>query len=338
MLVVRPVRSSDHPKLLELAQLAGIGMTSLPPDSHVLEQKIQRAVASFQGRPEYEGGESFLFVLENDETGELVGTAGIVAHVGLRRPFYSYKRSMIVQASQVVNIYSEHHVLHMVNDYTGASEIGSLFLRKDYRKHGVGPFLSRSRYLLMAQFSHLFSDIVIAEIRGVHDEQGNSPFYEHVCRHFFKMEFKLADMVHATKGGQFISDLMPKYPVYIDLLAEEAREVIGQPFQSSAPAMRLLEREGFTHQGYVDVFDAGPTMQAETTSISSVQASRLLEVSSVEEQIEGDKWIVSNTVLGDFRVVHTPLDLHVENGKVSISKNAAAALRVQVGDQIRVVF
>lgn len=338
MLVIRPVRSSDHPKLLELARLAGIGMTSLPPDSHVLEQKIQRAVASFQGKPEYEGGDSFLFVLEDDETGDIVGTAGIVAHVGLRRPFYSYKRSMIVQASQVVGVYSEHHVLHMVNDYTGASEIGSLFLRKDYRKNGVGPFLSRSRYLMMAQFPHLFSDIVIAEIRGVHDDQGNSPFYEHLCKHFFKMEFREADLIHATKGGQFISDLMPKYPIYIDLLSDEARSVIGMPFQSSAPAMRLLEREGFTHQGYVDVFDAGPTMQAETASITSVANSRLLEVSSVEESVEGDKWIASNTVLGDFRIVNTPIDLHMENGKVTINKKAAAALRVQVGDSIRVVF
>lgn len=338
MLVVRPVRSSDHAELLKLAELAGIGMTSLPPDSHVLEQKIQRAVASFQGKPDYQGGESFLFVLEDDATGELAGTTGIVAHVGLRRPFYSYKLSMIVQASQVVDVYSEQEVLHMVNDYTGASEIGSLFLKKEYRRDKIGMFLSRCRYLMIAQFPDIFSEIVIAEIRGVHDDDGNSPFYEHLCKHFFKMEFREADMVHATKGGQFISDLMPKYPIYVDLLDKEAREVIGQPFKSSAPAMKLLMKDGFTHQGYVDVFDAGPTMQAETQGISSVAASRELEVSEVREHVEGDKWIVSNTVYGDFRVVHAPIERLVENGKVAICKNVAHALRVQPGDKIRAVF
>lgn len=336
MLVVRPVRSHDHPKLLELAKLAGIGMTSLPPDTHVLEQKIQRAVASFQGKPEYPGGESFLFVLEDDETGELIGTTGIVAHVGLRRPFYSYKLSMIVQASQVVDVYSEQQVLHMVNDYTGASEIGSLFLKKEYRRDAIGQFLSRCRYLMLAQFPHLFGRLVIAEIRGVHDEQGNSPFYEHLCKHFFKMEFTQADTIHATKGGQFISDLMPKYPIYVNLLDAEAREVIGQPFASSAPAMKLLEKEGFTHQGYIDVFDAGPSMQAETANITTVQASQLLEVEAVEEKLDGEKWIISNTVQSDFRVTFAPL--RIVDGKARVCRNVAAALRVQTGDVVRVVL
>ena len=40
MLVVRPVATSDHAEILALAKEAGIGMTSLPPDSEVLEQKI----------------------------------------------------------------------------------------------------------------------------------------------------------------------------------------------------------------------------------------------------------------------------------------------------------
>ena len=336
MLVVRPVRSSDHPKLLELAELAGIGMTSLPPDTHVLEQKIQKAVASFQGKPEYEGGETFLFVLEDDESGEIVGTTGIVAHVGLRKPFYSYKLSMIVQASQVVDVYAEQRVLHMVNDYTGASEIGSLFLKKEYRRDGIGKFLSRCRYLMLAQFPELFGDLVIAEIRGVHDEQGNSPFYEHLCKHFFKMEFALADTIHATKGGQFISDLMPKYPIYVDLLDAPAQEVIGKPFTSSAPAMKLLQKEGFTHEGYVDVFDAGPSMQAETANICTVKDSQLLEVAIVEESVKDDRYIISNTVLSDFRVVFAPLE--IVDGKARICKNVAAALRVQPGDSIRVAF
>lgn len=335
MLVIRPVRSSDHAELLNLAELAGIGMTSLPPDSYVLEQKIQRAVASFQGKPDYKGGETFLFVLEDDETGELVGTTGIVAHVGLRKPFYSYKLSMIVQASQVVDVYSEQQVLHMVNDYTGASEIGSLFLKKDYRRDKIGMFLSRSRYLMMAQFPDIFSDLVIAEIRGVHDDDGNSPFYEHLCKHFFKMEFTKADMVHATKGGQFISDLMPKYPIYVNLLDEPAQAVIGKPFTSSAPAMKMLEREGFTHEGYVDVFDAGPSMQSETKAIKTIQESQLLEVAIVEESVKTDKWIISNTVVSDFRVVFAPLE--IIEGKACICKNVAAALRVQPGDRIRVV-
>ena len=66
--------------------------------------------------------------------------AGIVSHVGMKRPFYSYKLSTIVQASHNVRIYSLQNVLHMVNDYTGVTEIGSLFLLPDYRRDGIGKF------------------------------------------------------------------------------------------------------------------------------------------------------------------------------------------------------
>jgi arginine N-succinyltransferase len=336
MLVVRPVRSHDHAELLALAKLAGIGMTSLPPDSHVLEQKIQRAVASFQGKPEYERGESFLFVLEDDESGRLIGTTGIVAHVGLRRPFYSYKLSTIVQASRDVNIYSLQKVLHMVNDYTGASEIGSLFLSPDFRKDGLGRFLSRCRYLVIAEFPHLFDTRVISEIRGVQDAEGESPFYNNLARHFFQMDFKEADFIHATQGGQFIADLMPKYPIYVNLLPASAQAVIGEPFAASKPAKGLLEKEGFTNQGYVDVFDAGPTMQADAASIHTVAHSRSMLVSGVKKQISGDHWMIANSVFSDFRMVHAPLECLEDS--VVISEDAARALRVQSGDKVRVVL
>src|SRR5690348_12166705 len=121
MMMVRPVATSDHAEILALAREAGIGFTSLPPDTRVLEEKIARSVASFAGKPENEKGERFLFALEDSEKKKIVGTTGIVAHVGLRQPFYSYKLSTIVQASKNLGIYSLQRVLHMVNDYTGVT-------------------------------------------------------------------------------------------------------------------------------------------------------------------------------------------------------------------------
>ena len=45
------------------------------------------------------------------------------------------------EASDALGVYSMNRVLHMVNDYTGASEIGSLFLLPEYRRDGIGKFL-----------------------------------------------------------------------------------------------------------------------------------------------------------------------------------------------------
>ena len=303
-------------------------MTSLPPDAQVLEQKIARSVASFAGQPEAEKDHSFLFVLEDTETKKLVGTCGIVAHVGLRRPFYSYKLSTIVQSAENLGIYSLQRVLHMVNDYTGATEIGSLFLLPAYRRDGIGRFLSRCRYLMLAEFPDVFSDVVISEIRGVQDENGDSPFYKNLARHFFQMDFQRADFINATRGGQFISDLMPKYPIYVNLLDAKAQAVIGVPLKASLPAMQMLEHEGFRHQGYIDVFDGGPTMQAERALIRTVRKSRKSAVTQIKDVSPKPAYIISNASLKNFRMGLVRLEETAghKNGLAACARTAARRL------------
>lgn len=335
MMLIRPVKISDHAEILSLAQEAGIGMTSLPADAAILEYKIKRAVASFLGAESEKGDDHFLFVLEDTETKKLVGTTGIVAHVGIKQPFYSYKLSTIVQASEEVGVYSLQKVLHMVNDYTGASEIGSLFLLPDYRRDGIGRFLSRCRYLLMAEFPEFFSDVVISEIRGVQDEQGYSPFYRNLAEHFFQMDFKKADFINATQGGQFISDLMPKYPIYVNLLDDKARSAIGVPLDASKAALNLLEMEGFRYQGYIDVFDGGPTMQAELGQIRTVRKSKLATITAIKAIENNKKYMIANTGLADFSIALAELE-EDEDGVV-ISTQTADILGLKIGGNVRYI-
>lgn len=56
------------------------------------------------------------------------------------------------------------------------------------------------------------------------------------------MNFQDADEFNAKFGNQFIADLMPKHPVYIAMLPESARAVIGVPHPTGRAAMRMLER------------------------------------------------------------------------------------------------
>jgi arginine N-succinyltransferase len=332
MMRIRSVAPEDHSAILELAQIAGIGMSSLPQDAEVLRGKIKSAVCSFEGSPEHAKEEKFLFVLEDLAKKRLAGTTGIIAHVGLSRPFYSYKLSTLTQSSSDLGIYSLQQVLHMVNDYTDATEVGSLFLHPDYRTGGMGRVLSRSRYLMLAEFPELFSDVVISEIRGVQDESGHSPFYDNLARHFFKMEFRQADYTYATQGGQFIADLMPKYPIYVNLLPPEAQGVIGVPFTASLPALKMLKAEGFNYEGYVDLFDAGPTLQADRPKIRTVRKSIKAEVKAIKT-VKSERHIISNTRLKDFMIVAGSLE--AEEGAVTIEPETAEALGVKKGDMVR---
>ncbi len=334
IMLIRPATMQDHAAIVTLAKLAGIGMTSLPPDPEVLAGKIQWSERSFQGKPPKRGEEFFLFVLEDPTTGQIVGTSGIWSHVGLSKPFYSYKLSTLTQASSELEVYSPQKVLHMVNDYTGASEIGALFLHPDYRRDGIGRFLSRSRFLMFAQLPHLFSQRVLAEMRGVQNDDGSSPFYNGLAKHFIKVDFLKADYISATRGNQFIADLMPKYPIYVSLLPQATQAVIGEVFTSSQPARRLLEKEGFRFEGYVDVLDGGPTLQAEVAHLKTVRESRMATIDGIHDTIPSPLFMACNAELAHFRMAMGQLHEHPD-GTVTLHPELAAALQLNAGDSLR---
>ena len=122
--------------------------------------------------------------------------------------------------------------------------------------------LARSRYMFIAQHRGRFGDVVIADLRGW-VEHGSSPFWEAVAGPFFGSGFLEADLHNAVHGNQFIADLMPRYPIYTSMLPAAARAAIGRPHD----------------EGYCDIFDAGPTVQARTDQIRTVRESRPVEAS-----------------------------------------------------------
>lgn len=334
-MLIRPATMKDLDPIYALSQKAGIGMTSLPQHLDVLELKLRNAVNSFAGKPALPMEENFLLVIEDSKNKKLVGTCGVVAHVGLTRPFYSYKLSTLVQASADVAVYTLQRVLHMVNDYTGATEVGSLFLLPEYRKDGIGKLLSRCRYLMIGEFSDIFSELVISEIRGVQDKEGNAPFYDNLARHFFKMDFRKADYINATLGSQFIADLMPKYPIYVNLLPQAAQDVIGEPLSASLPALEMLENEGFRYQGYIDVFDGGPTVQCERRQIRTIRKSQKAKIATIKKHVDSDAaYMIASTVLGSFRVCVSGVE-KVASGAVNINEQTAALLKLKKGDHVR---
>jgi arginine N-succinyltransferase len=168
-------------------------------------------------------------------------------------------------------------MLHLVTDLEGSSEVGGLFLHPGERAGGLGLLLARSRYLFIAMHRARFGPRILAELRGVIDERGGSAFWDAVGGKFFGMGFQEADHFNALNGNQFIADLMPKHPVYVDV-AESARTAIGMPHPNGRPAMRMLEAEGFAYEGYVDIFDGGPTLSARTDQVRSIAGARAATV------------------------------------------------------------
>ena len=336
MLVVRPITPQAYAALYTCAVESGHGFTSLPIDETLLRRRIARAQEAFaRERVSEPGEEGYLFVMEDTATGEIVGCSAIEAAVGLSDAFYHYHVGTVVHTSKELGVYNSLQTLTLCNDYTGVSELCTLFLREPFRKSMNGRVLSRFRMLFMAEFRNRFSDIVIAEMRGVSDANGESPFWCWLKEHFFSIDFTQADYLTGIGEKTFVYELMPKLPIYVKLLPKEAQEVIGQVHENTRPALAMLQSEGFRFRGYVDIFDAGPTVESEIENIRSVRESKRLPVTIGKVPNDAPRYIVCNTRVADFRALQAPLVAQPE--QVVIEAEVAAALRVQEGDYVRFV-
>jgi len=277
--------------------------------------------------------------MEDSDTGNVVGTSGIEAAVGLDNAFYHYHLGKVVHSSRELRIHNTVETLALCNDYTGASEICTLFLQESHRKNSNGRFLSLCRFLFIAEHNERFSDCVIAEMRGVSDENGNSPFYDWLEEHFLSMEFTKADYLTGIGNKGFIAELMPKYPVYVSLLSKEAQQVINKVHTNTVPALRLLEAQGFSRRGYIDIFDAGPTVEADRNQIRAVRESKKYQVLIDDScAIESNqKYMVCNTQVENFRATQVTLTPRETANQVVLTSEVAQALQVKKGDWVRLL-
>ncbi|WP_298744645.1 arginine N-succinyltransferase [uncultured Brevundimonas sp.] len=333
MLVVRPAGPADLDHLLELAILSGPGFTSLPEDPDQLTERLELSRDSFSGALKPQDC-WYTLMLEEADTGDVDGVGSVKAAVGLNRPFFSFRLVNNTQSSPSLGVKLDHQTLVLVNECSGWTEVGSLFLKADRRKGGAGRLLSQSRYMLIGAQPDLFAETVLAELRGVFTPDGACPFWDHVAHKFFPMEFDDADRMTGSTDKQFILDLSPRHPIYVELLPEPARAVIGKVHPQGVPAMALLESEGFRPNGLVDIFDAGPTVCCDRDNIRTVRDARRLTVRLAAEVEAELPALISTDSIAAFRAVRQRAA--VEGDTATLNRETAEALRVREGDSVRV--
>lgn len=335
MMLFRSARDTDLDAIHHLAEESGIGITTLSKDKEILKKRLRWSTDSFKKNVEKPQNEYYLFVLENTTNKKIIGVSGIESCIGHEAPFYSYKISKRTRVSRSLKIRSDYEVLSLVNDNQGRSEICTLFLEPNYRKNKNGLLLSKGRFMFIAQHQQRFASTVIAEMRGISDVNGISPFWENIGSHFFHMSFAEADRLTLATDKQFIADLMPRNPIYIKLLSAEAQAVIGQAHPSTQAAMNILLREGFRYNKYIDIFDGGPTLEVPLSKIKTIELSRVVTIKNISDEVSSANYLLANTQL-DFRATINSALVNRENNTCIISKKTANLLQVKCGNQLRI--
>lgn len=332
---VRPATGEDFKAIYQMAKLTGGGFTNLPADRGTLIGKLARSDASFSRGEDSQGGDLYMFVLEDPQRHAIRGTCQVFGQVGVTQPFYSYHMSTLTQSSPELGKTFRNQMLSLTTDLEGSSEVGGLFLHPETRAGGWGSLLARSRYLFIRQHRARFGDRTLAELRGVMDEAGNAPFWDALAGRFFGMSFPEADEFNAVHGTKFIADLMPRTPIYVSLLAETGRAVMGQPHPTGRAALRMLEQEGFVFDRYIDIFDGGPTVTARTDDIRTVREAREDVVAEIGEG-GPSKVLAATGRLKDFRACCASVKKLAKRG-VMIDREAAELLEIGVGDTVLMV-
>lgn len=333
-LILRPVREKDLEAIADMAARIVGGMTSLPPNREHLHNQILDSLRAFDPRIRKAGGERYLFVLENVDTGQIAGTSGLLSRVGGFDAFYTYRVCRHERHYGPLHIHQRLSSLQLIRNHKGPTEICSLFLDPAWRGSGVGRLLSLSRFCFIKAFPERFDHEIIAELRGFQNTDGRSPFWEAVGHTFFQKDFNTADFLTGIGEKDFLEALSPEFPIYIDLLPENVQAVIGRVHPQTEPAWRILKAEGFQQTDEVDIFDAGPLVRARRDQLHSWQATRRGKARLSENLPETAGEHLVTSVSLNYRAVLAPLGMDADQGPL-ISRETAEQLEIQEGEDIQ---
>jgi arginine N-succinyltransferase len=172
-------------------------------------------------------------------------------------------------------------------------------------------------------------------MRGVSNSDGYCPFWESLGKRFFQIPFPDADILSA-RNKEFIADLMPKFPIYLEFLSDEAQSVIGKPHPETAPAMALLLKQGFSKTDQVDIFDAGPKLTSKWKKLAIVKESKQIRHTQHLKTLESAAllpYIACSKTASTWRagIVHGPKNIRQTTGFLTES---LIRLNVKEGDPI----
>ena len=281
MIILRPVELSDISNIERLAHESGTMVSTLPAKHSHLLNKVEHSIYSFEQDVDTAGEESYLFVLEETLTGQILGTGAINALAGNREPFYSFRNDIKIHSSRQLNVHSRIHALTLNHDLSDHSQLCSFYIVPALADSLSPSLITLGRLLFMSVFPMRFANEWMAVLPGIADESGRAPFWEHVGRKFFGIDYNQVEYYNGTLNSTFISEMMPYHPLYVALIDEEAQAVMGLVHKDAALQCSLLSDQGFEADKYIEIFDSGPILTAPRNALSLCQKVQQIKLTNL---------------------------------------------------------
>ena len=99
--------------------------------------------------------------------------------------------------------------------------------------------------------------------------------------------------------------------------------------------MKILNAEGFIHKGYIDIFDAGPVIEAPVSNIRTVRDSQALVLAIGTSDEQAPMWLIYNRRLENCRI--TAAQARMVGNSLVVDRLTAKRLQLQPGNSVRAV-
>jgi arginine N-succinyltransferase len=204
-----------------------------------------------------EGGQ-----LRAESDGRAVGSARLRERIGLDRPRWWYHVGCAVHAAAELNLFHRQPTLLLGNDLTGAAELCDIEVT-DNNASVLDALIAHARVLVQAE-PQLWGTRLIAELPGVRDAAGRSPFWQGLGRHFHSGDAQAEAAAFGAEAWRaHVAALLPRQLIYTSFLARDAQDAIGAADASAQAQRAALERAGLRFVGHVRIDDGGPVVEGE---------------------------------------------------------------------------
>lgn len=331
MIVLRAVESRDAMPLARLSQVMEERVISLPRYPLELEKLMSNSIEAFT-KKQTDGSEIYLFVLEDIERQELIGTSQIIAKTLGSTLGYYYRQESYIQAASRLQESLSIPFLRPIRHTGESSELGGLFLHPSARQKGLSKLLSLGRLLFIASYPERFQKELIAEMLGYTDDNDNSVFWNAIGHHFLNINFD--ELVRQVAlDPSFIPGILPSFPIYLSMLPQEVQQLVGKTHPQSEVALQRLLDEGFHYTGEIDIFDGGPKISAEVSALHCFSARKTARAVCCPLPPDHQELVLLSNHHLNFRACMTMLCVQSPE-TVWIEPKAAELLRVSTGELV----
>jgi len=277
-----------------------------------------------------------LLVAQDLGSARLLACARLRPAIGLALPRHWYHVGCTVHAAAELSLFHLQRTLLLGNDHTGASELCHLATAADgvplADQAGALRLVLQGALLLIASRRAHYAPELIAELPGLRDGAGCSPFWQGLGRHFFSGDPAAAEQRLGETWLSHVAALLPRQAVYTSFLPEAAQAAIAQVHHDALVQREVLEACGLQYGHHVAIDDAGPVLQADVDTLASVTQARAWTLASGRLDDAVPHLVLAEGGPAGLRTARVKAAGH--GSRLRMAPEAFALLQANVGDPV----